>query len=339
MPVRTRGHSRRLGAHLSLLTDDLLLNVFSHLDAKNLNAFMHTCKHYQQVASEDVLWRAMLEHEVGEHNLPAISSVPRGCWRSRFWQWHRLESCAMTPSPRVVQDPLSPLPTAPTARFLHRGASSSGGRLGRWLYVFGGRGEASEFNDLWVLDMELAEQQANALAELRGQGNGCSAGSGGTSGILGHWSSASASGSSAGNGTSSSGSVSSRTRGRLLVPASSACGILGSGAIDLPSARSAWQRLEANPAPPQRQSATLTSVGFKLLMFGGRQGEGSILNDTPLPHKPPTPSASSSFSRLPSCFPTSSRSRSPLNRRDHLSQRHVALRHAPRRVAVRARVG
>ena len=60
---------------------------------------------------------------------------------------------------------------------------------------------------------------------------------------------------------------------------SSADASAGQGTTAEPPA-SAWQRLYADPAPQQRQSATLTAVGTKLLMFGGRQGETTFLNDT-----------------------------------------------------------
>jgi len=42
-----------------------------------------------------------------------------------------------------------------------------------------------------------------------------------------------------------------------------------------------WQNVQpVGTAPEQRQSATLTTVGTRLLMFGGRQGETTFMNDT-----------------------------------------------------------
>jgi hypothetical protein len=53
----------------------------------------------------------------------------------------------------------------------------------------------------------------------------------------------------------------------------------GGSAAEAPP-EGAWRRIEAALAPPQRQSATLTAIGSKLVMFGGRQGEVTFLNDT-----------------------------------------------------------
>lgn len=197
-----------------ILSDDLVLVVFSCLDARGLWCFMHTCHYFCRIASQDVLWRALLVREVGEGNLPPARSSG-SLWRQRYWQWRRLDPCTCTP--QIVKSP-SPEMT-PTARFLHRGTSSTEAPSGRYLYIFGGSNKSSEFNDLWVLDKELSERSSSADA-------------------------------SAGQGTTAE------------PPAS------------------AWQRLYADPAPQQRQSATLTAVGTKLLMFGGRQGETTFLNDT-----------------------------------------------------------
>ena len=45
--------------------------------------------------------------------------------------------------------------------------------------------------------------------------------------------------------------------------------------------RDAWTHLAPqDPGPQQRQSATLTAVDHRLLMFGGRQGDARFMNDT-----------------------------------------------------------
>ena len=130
------------------IQDDHLLLVFGFLDAWVLRVFMQTCKQFHRVACEDVLWRALLVAEIGESNVPALP-LPDGPggWRHRFIQWQRLGSCTLMTTPRPRAEPLD---VGPTARFLHRAACLDSGR---WLYVFGGRGQTDEFNDLWLLDI------------------------------------------------------------------------------------------------------------------------------------------------------------------------------------------
>lgn len=198
--------------------DDDLLSVFSLLDAHDLWCFLCCCKRFYRLCSEDLLWRTLLTNELGAEHLPG-SPPGNGGWRRRFWQWQRLESCMCTPRRR--------LGPAPTARFLHRAAGVQNDS-GRWLYVFGGRGELSEFNDLWILDKLVA----------------------------------------GGDALSSSASS----------PAASSPAAASSSVIS--PAGSAWRHVAADPAPPQRQSPTLTAVGTRLLMFGGRQGDTTFLNDT-----------------------------------------------------------
>ena len=147
--------------------------------------------------------------------------------------------------PRRYLDP------APTARFLHRAACGTSD-AGRWLYVFGGRGEFSEFNDLWILDKQRAG--GDALGEKSGGGATSAAVAAATTG-----------GSGSDDGSGGSGSDSPTTVG------------VGTGA--LLALGPAWRHVEVESAPPQRQSPTLTAVGSRLLMFGGRQGEVTFLND------------------------------------------------------------
>ena len=230
------------------IQDDHLLLVFGFLDAWVLRVFMQTCKQFHRVACEDVLWRALLVAEIGESNVPALP-LPDGPggWRHRFIQWQRLGSCTLMTTPRPRAEPLD---VGPTARFLHRAACLDSGR---WLYVFGGRGQTDEFNDLWLLDKE----QALGITPARS--------SSGTSGGGGSRSSSSSSGGGvSGGGSSSSGG------------SSSGGGIRSSDNGEAP----AWRHVETVQPPPQRQSPTLTAIGTRLLMFGGRQGDVTFLNDT-----------------------------------------------------------
>ena len=104
-------------------------------------------RRFNKVASEDLLWHALLSSEVGQANLPRFTGA-KGSWRRRFLQWQRLDSCGCEEQlPSLVDGGSSP-----QARFLHRAACLSD----RWLYVFGGQGQDGEFNDLWVLDKERA---------------------------------------------------------------------------------------------------------------------------------------------------------------------------------------
>lgn len=186
--------SRNRGAIICRLSDDLVLHVFSFLEARVVWLMLQVNRRFNRVSSEDLLWHALLSSEVGQANLPRFIGA-QGTWRKRFLQWQRLDSCGCEEQlPSLVDGGSSP-----QARFLHRAACLSD----RWLYVFGGQGQEGEFNDLWVLDKERA---------------------------------------------------------------------LSSGG---------WQNLHpVGIAPEQRQSATLTTVGTRLLMFGGRQGETTFMNDT-----------------------------------------------------------
>ena len=186
--------SRNRGAIICRLSDDLVLHVFSFLEARVLWLMLQVNRRFNRVSSEDLLWHALLSSEVGQANLPRFIGA-QGTWRRRFLQWQRLDSCGCEEQVPSLVDGGS----SPQARFLHRAACLSD----RWLYVFGGQGQEGEFNDLWVLDKERA---------------------------------------------------------------------LSSGG---------WQNLHpVGIAPEQRQSATLTTVGTRLLMFGGRQGETTFMNDT-----------------------------------------------------------
>jgi len=142
----TRRATARRGAIIALLSDDIALSVLAFLDVHVLWLMLQVNKRFMRLASEDMLWHALLADELGESNLPSQLSTPGG-WRKRFWQWHRLDACGYD----VEQQP-QPMAEAPKARFLHRAACLAG----RWLYVFGGQGQHGEFDDLWVLDKDRA---------------------------------------------------------------------------------------------------------------------------------------------------------------------------------------
>ena len=195
MAIGTRSSaSRKCGAIICRMSDDLVLHVFSFLPPRLLWCMLQVSKRFNKIAGEDILWHALLSGEVGVENLPRFVGA-EGTWRKRFLQWQRLDSCDCEEQEPSLDDG----ECSPQARFLHRAACLSD----RWLYVFGGQGQDGEFNDLWVLDKERA---------LSGGG---------------------------------------------------------------------WQNVQpVGLAPEQRQSATLTTVGTRLLMFGGRQGETTFMNDT-----------------------------------------------------------
>ena len=81
----------RRGTIVCRLSDDLLLHVFSFLEPRLLSLMVSLNQRMKRLASEDILWRAVLATELGESNLPT-GGAP-GAWRRRFWQWHRLDSC------------------------------------------------------------------------------------------------------------------------------------------------------------------------------------------------------------------------------------------------------
>lgn len=179
---------------ISDLDDDLVLHVFGMLDEALLALMLSLNKRFHCIASEDVLWYALLRKELGEGNLPGgliCGDANKGVWLRRFVKWRRLDSCGC----EAVQDAET---DAPQARFLHRAACPTG----RLLYIFGGQGEDGELNDIWMLDKSRA-LEGNAWSSITPQGI----------------------------------------------------------------------------CPRQRQSATLTALGHVLLMFGGRWGETTFMND------------------------------------------------------------
>ena len=54
------------GAMISDLDDDLVLHVFSMLDEALLALMLSLNKRFNRIASEDVLWYALLRKELGE---------------------------------------------------------------------------------------------------------------------------------------------------------------------------------------------------------------------------------------------------------------------------------
>ena len=116
------------------------------------------------------------------------------------------------------------------------------------------------------------------------------AGSSVSGGAVSSSSSGSSSGSSGSSGSGSSDGGGSSGSGEGLVANGDGDGGYG-GSIRMlgrrldqaraASPRSTWRCIEiATPAPPPRQSPTLTALGSRLLMFGGRQGDVTFLNDT-----------------------------------------------------------
>jgi hypothetical protein len=249
MPATTRGSKRSrdasLGSLLTSLSDDHLLLIFSCFDAQMLNNFCMSCHRFLEIGSEDVLWRALLAAELGETNLPCTPPPDgRGGWRRRFLRWQRLDYGTLVAAPQQAA-----ASAGPTARFLHRAASCLDS--GRWLYVFGGRGQDQEHNDLWALDKVEAMEARHVSGGSGRQPRSRSGVDGGDHGSLGL-----------------------EVAGSSAAHAADAGGGGGGG-------QERWRYIETvNAAPPPRQSPTLTAVGSQLLMFGGRQGDVHFLNDT-----------------------------------------------------------
>jgi len=143
------------GSMITRLSDDLVLHVFSFLDATMLSRVCGLSTRYASISSEDMLWYTLLRREFGEARLPAPPKlvVRTGEWRRRWMAWRKLESCGC--ETRAVSEDRD---EAPAARFLHRAACPTG----RSMYIFGGEGEDGEFNDMWVLDKKIALSSCNA---------------------------------------------------------------------------------------------------------------------------------------------------------------------------------
>lgn len=143
------------GALISKLSDDLVLHVFSFLSPIMLGRVSALNKRFAGIGHEDVLWYALLCHELGETRLPPVVNPVAGSgeWRRRYVAWRRLEACKC--ETRSVKGALEDVPQA---RFLHRAACPAG----RYMYVFGGQGEGGEFNDMWMLDKEIALSDSTA---------------------------------------------------------------------------------------------------------------------------------------------------------------------------------
>ena len=251
--ARTR-HLDRLARGLELLSDDLLMHVFSFFPAEALWCFIHLNKRLSRIASEDLLWRPLLMRELGGcMSLPAPGP---GGWRRRYLRWHDLKS-SPTASREEQLPPIEQMAgvATPRARFLHRAACL----LGRYLYVFGGRGEDSEYGDMWLLDQQLAYPLPGLPAAST--------------------SDASPAPTRPPSAAASSSAAAAPPRA-LLPPSPSPLAPLRP-----PSALfgAPWRLLsqpDGAAVPSHHQSATLTAVDSQLIMFGGRQGEQTFLNDT-----------------------------------------------------------
>ena len=110
--------SRNRGAIICRLSDDLVLHVFSFLEARVVWLMLQVNRRFNRVSSEDLLWHALLSSEVGQANLPRFIGA-QGTWRKRFLQLQlgqlagtlyccRLDVPAMT-SFRTMSNEVKPL--------------------------------------------------------------------------------------------------------------------------------------------------------------------------------------------------------------------------------------
>ena len=96
MAAQTRSaSSRNRGAIICSLSDDLVLHVFSFLQARMLWLMVQLNRRFKRIAGEDILWHALLSAEVGRSNLPSkaigtpMAAGRSRTWRKRFLQWQR----------------------------------------------------------------------------------------------------------------------------------------------------------------------------------------------------------------------------------------------------------
>lgn len=115
MAARKMPETSQTGALVNRLSDDLVLCVFSFLSPVMLGRVSALSKRFATIAAEDVLWYALLCHELGETRLPVppdhISG--KGEWRRRWLAWRRLEVCGCE-----TRNINSNLDEAPEVRFL-----------------------------------------------------------------------------------------------------------------------------------------------------------------------------------------------------------------------------
>ena len=119
------------GALISKLSDDLVLHVFSFLSPIMLGRVSALNKRFAGIGHEDVLWYALLCHELGETRLPPVVNPVAGSgeWRRRYVAWRRLEACKC--ETRSVKGALEDVPqvcSLPHARARSRAAPQAGPR-------------------------------------------------------------------------------------------------------------------------------------------------------------------------------------------------------------------
>lgn len=95
MATRKAQENSDIGTLVNSLSDDLVLHVFSFLSPVMLGRVSALSKRFAATASEDMLWYALLCHELGETRLPVSSEhiSGKGEWRRRWLAWRRLEAC------------------------------------------------------------------------------------------------------------------------------------------------------------------------------------------------------------------------------------------------------
>jgi hypothetical protein len=148
MTIRKAQDSSQTGALVNRLSDDLVLHVFSFLSPVMLGRVSALSKRFAAIASEDMLWYALLCHDLGETRLPTPAEhvSGRGEWRRRWLAWRRLEACGcetrnvnseLDDAPEVRLSPCqSPIPASPRLGYMFacsgaKLASSVRGRAGR----------------------------------------------------------------------------------------------------------------------------------------------------------------------------------------------------------------
>ena len=253
--------------------DDLVLQIFGCMDVRMLWCFLLTSRRYNRIASEDVLWRALLLAALGgdESYMPCAPSPATGGWRRRFWQWHRLDGCSCA----LVPGGPPPAPTAPAA------AAPEGGAAAVAMPSIAAGAGAAAAPPAQPLDAPIAPPDPAAAAPgVGGVGGGASAD---------HAAVAAAAEAAMAAPTARFLHRSACLSGRWLYVfggrgASSEFNdlwVLDKAAAASPTgSQRPWQFVSTAEAPPQRQSATLTAVGRSLVMFGGRRGDSTFLNDT-----------------------------------------------------------
>lgn len=254
MAAQTRSaSSRNRGAIICSLSDDLVLHVFSFLQARMLWLMVQLNRRFKRIAGEDILWHALLSAEVGRSNLPSkaigtpMAAGRSQTWRKRFLQWQRLESCdCEEQEPSLDDGECSPQvrprsPARPWPATCEPADASPA------------EGPCSPSRVALPLLSELGIERSSPHALVR-QARFLHR----AAGLSDRW--LYVFGGQGQDGEFNDLWVLDKERA-----------MSGGG----------WQHVVPQGiAPEQRQSATLTAVSSRLLMFGGRQGETTFMNDT-----------------------------------------------------------